>query len=273
MLALADSLTLQAMGKTLLIGGERAVDPPALVPSDLFVSPARTFPGGLSVFDPQVLADTTLNQPIFPWPVATQLPIGRDMQYDYRQMVEAAFFKNVMKLPIEGRQMTATEILERKEEFVRVLGPTFGRLEPEYLGALATREFGIMERAGAFPPRPDELEGMEIKFEFASPIQQARKAIEVAGFSRAMEIIAPLAAAQPEIYDNFDGDEITRDLPDAFGMPTRWLRGKKHVDQIRDQRAEQEAAAAGVAAAAPVAGAIKDIASAQAQADLGIPAV
>ena len=72
------------------VGGERAVDPPALVPADLFVSPARTFPGGLSVFDPQILMDAQINQPIFPWPVATQLPIGRDMQYDYRQMVEAA---------------------------------------------------------------------------------------------------------------------------------------------------------------------------------------
>lgn len=268
MLALPDALTLQAMGKTLLVGGERAVDPPALIPSDVMVSALRTFPGGLSTFDPQAMTDAGLSTPIFPWPVATQLPVGREMQFDYRQQVEAAFFKNVMKLPIEGRQMTATEILERKEEFVRVLGPTFGRLQPEYPGAIAKRCGAIIERAGALPPRPEELNGVELTYEVKSPLTAARKAIQVAGFSRSLEVITPLASVQPEILDNFDGDAIVRDLPEAFNMPDKWLRPQQAVEDLRQQRSDQQAAQAGVAAAAPVAGAIKDIASAQS--DLGL---
>jgi hypothetical protein len=85
--------------------------------------------------------------------------------------------------------------------------------------------------------------------------------------------VTPLASVQPEILDNFDGDEIVRDLPEAFGMPTRWLRPQQAVEAIREQRAQQEAAAAGVAAAAPVATAIKDIATAQAQENVAVPAV
>jgi len=269
MLALPDALTLQAMGKTLLIGGERAVDPPIMVPSDVMVSPLRTFPGGISVFDPQFMTDTASNTPIFPFPVSTNLPLGREMQFDYRQLIEAAFFKNVMRLPIEGRQMTATEILERKEEFVRVLGPTFGRLQPEYPGATATRSLRLIERAGAFGPRPEELEGVPLVAKIKSPILAARKAIQVAGFSRSLEVITPLATAQPDILDNFDGDEIVRDLPEAFQMPEKWLRPKSMVDKIREQRAEQQAAAATVESAQPVAGAIKDVAAAQADLGLG----
>lgn len=268
MLALPDALTLQAMGKTLLVGGERAVDPPIMVPSDAMMSPLRTFPGGVSVFDPQFMIDTSMNQPIFPFPVSTNLPLGREMQFDYRQQIENAFFKNVMRLPIEGRQMTATEILERKEEFVRVLGPTFGRLQPEYPGAIGNRVLPVIERAGALPPRPEELKGVKLIAKVKSPILAARKAIQVAGFSRSLEVLTPLAAAQPEIMDNFDGDQIARDMPEAFQMPERWLRPVKARDAVRDQRAQQQAAQAGVEAAQPVAGAIKDVASAQA--DLGI---
>jgi hypothetical protein len=269
MLALPDALTLQAMGKTLLVGGERAVDPPIMVPSDAMVSPLRTFPGGISVFDPSFMQDSGLNSPIFPFPVSTNLPLGREMQFDYRQMIEAAFFKNVMRLPIESRQMTATEILERKEEFVRVLGPTFGRLQPEYPGAIAKRCLALIERAGALPPRPEELEDVELIPMVKSPLTAARKAIQVAGFSRSLEVITPLAAAQPEILDNFDGDEIVRDMPEAFQMPEKWLKPREAVEKIREGRAEQMAAAAAVESAAPVAGAIKDVATAQSQLDVG----
>lgn len=264
MIALPDALTLQAMGKTLLVGGERAADPPALIPSDIMISPMRTYPGGLSVFDPQPMIDMGANTPIFPWPVATQLPIGRDMQFDYRQQVEAAFFKNVLSLPIEGRQMTATEILERKEEFVRVLGPTFGRLEADYLGAVVERCFGIMQRAGALPPPPEELADARPTFSFQSPIQRARHAIEVAGFGRAMEVLAPIVAMQPEIMDNFDGDAIARDAPDWSGMSSKWLRDQKAVEELRAARAESQAAMEEVAAAEPISAALKNVATAQA---------
>lgn len=263
MFALPDALTLQAMAKTLLIGGERAVDPPIMVPSDSFLSPIRTMPGGISVFDPQPMVDIGLSQPVFPLPVSGNLPVGREMQFDYRAQVEAAFFKNVLKLPIEGQQMTATEILERKEEFVRVLGPVFGRLEADYIGHVVERTFGIMKRAGALPPMPDALQDHPLKFTFQSPIQQARKAIEVAGFSRTLEVMAPLAQVQPELLDNIDGDKIMRDAPEWAGIPSEWLRTQDEVGQVRQDRAQQAQAAAGVSAAQPLARSIKDIASAQ----------
>lgn len=40
----------------------------------------------------------------------------------------AAFFHNVMRLPIEGPRLTEAEILERKAEFVRAVDPTFGKV-------------------------------------------------------------------------------------------------------------------------------------------------
>lgn len=250
MYALPDSKTLQAMGKTLLVAGQRAVDPPLWAVSDSVVSSVRNFPGGVTFVDPDA---TQGGAPIGAFPTSLNLPIGRDMQQDYRQQVEAAFFRNVFNLPIDGPRMTATEILERKEEFVRTLGPIFGRLETDYIGTTIERVFGIMERAGAFPDRPDILIDRQISFTFQSPIQTARKQIEVAGLSRSLEILAPVFQFQPEIADNFDGDAITRDAPDWGGIPSDWLRTKDEVEEIRGNRAQQQQAEQTLTAAPQIA--------------------
>lgn len=260
MIALPDAQTLQAMGKTLLVGGQRAVDPPIWVANDSVLSPLRTFPGGITVLD----LSNDVSTPVGAFPVTANLPIGRDMQNDYRRQVEAAFFKNIFNLPIETRQMTATEIIARKEEFIRVIGPVFGRLESDYIGHIVERVFGIMERANAFPPRPDFLQDQRVTFRFKSPIQQARKQMEIAALSQSLQFIAPLAEAQPEILDNFNGDAIVRDSPEWGGMPSKWLRDVKEVEARRQANQQAAGMQQQVAAAVPVTQGIKNIAQAEA---------
>lgn len=261
MVALPDALTLQAISRTLLIAGERAADPPLMVPSDAFLSPIRTFPGGLSVFDVQSIADGGLNSPVFPLPTSNNIPVGREMQADYRFQVEAAFYRDVMKIP-EGAP-TATEVLERKEEFVRALGPIFGRLEADYVGSLIKRVFRIMERAGAFPDKPMALQGQEIAFRYQSPLQQARKAIDVAGLNRTLEITAPLVATQPQMLDYIDTDAIMNDSPEWSGIPSKWIKTQDDIDEARSARAEQEAQQMQLENAKPVAESLKAVAQAQ----------
>lgn len=270
MIALPDALTLNAISKTLLIGGERAADPPLMVPSDAFISPVRTFPGGISVFDTQAMVDGQLNTPIFPLPVSSALPVGRDMQADYRFQIAQAFFKHVLTLPQEGVK-TATEVLERKEEFIRQLGPIFGRLETDYIGAICERVFAIMERAGAFPERPPQIANERIIFRFQSPLQQARKSLDVAGLNRTLEVTAPLAALQPWIFDNIDGDKIMRDSPGWSGIPQDWLKTEDEVAQKRANDAEQAENLALIEGAKPVADALKSTAQARQIAAEGTP--
>lgn len=258
MMALPDANTLQAMGKTLLVGAQRAVDPPIWVANDAVVSPLRTFPGGVTTLD-----ITDGKTPVGNWPVSSNLPIGREMQQDYRRQVEAAFFKNIFNLPIETRVMTATEIMARKEEFIRVVGPVFGRLETDYIGHIIDRTFGIMDRAGVFPPRPQELIGQKIDFRFKSPIQQARKQMEIASLSQSLNFIAPLAEVQPEILDHFDGNAIARDAPEWGGMPNKWMRTQKDIDAMRAGRDKSGQAQQELAAAGPISEAMKNVASAQ----------
>ena len=262
MLALPDANTLQAMGRTLLIAGQKAVDPPLLAASDSVLGTIKTFPGGVTPFDVTAAEGLGGRFPVQPLNTGGNIPLGREMQSDVRDQIWAAFFRNILQLPVAAPQMTATEVLERKEEFIRTIGPVFGRLEGDYVAPRVERSFAILMRGGAFPRPPDVLAGRDVDFTFASPVEQARKQIEAASMARSFELLAPLAQAQPGIWENFDGDAIARDTPDIFGTPRRWLRDKGEVEAGRQRQAEAAEAAStaqGIGQAADAAKRISDI--------------
>lgn len=281
MMALPDSKTLQAMGKTLLVAGQKSVDPPTWSYNDAAHSPIRTRPGSHISFSAAMAAQLGARDPIGVLEMGKNMPIGLDMQMVMRQQVEAAFFKNVFSLPVQGRQMTATEILERKEEFLRTIGPVFGRLETDYIGAGVERVFAVMSRIpGAFAPFPDVGErDVKVNFEYLSPIQQARKQVEMASFGRSMEMLAPLMSVAPEfaqaIGDNLDADAIVRDMPSAGAFPEDWLKPKEIVEANREQRAKQQEAqfaAEAAKSAGPLGSGVKSLTEADAMSGGGIGA-
>lgn len=262
MMALPDARTLNAMGHTLLVGGQRAVDPPKWIANDGILSAVRTFPGGMTVVDAETIRMTG-GKPMGTLDSGADIPLGREMQNDYRDMVERAFMKNIFNLPaMDTTERTATEILARKEEFLRTMGPTLGQLEPDYIGVIVSRVFGIMYRAGALPEPPDALRGRNVKFEFMSPVQQARRQLDVAALGRTFEVLTPLVEVQPEVADNIDGDEIARDMPGSLGLPHKWIRPP---DQVQARRQERAQAVAGQGAIAEGQG-IADIAKTMAEA-------
>jgi hypothetical protein len=246
MLALPDVKTLNQMGKTILEAGHKIVNPPLLVPNDGIGSNPRTFPGGITPFDAGLLLQTGGRPPITPLYTGGNVPIGREMQNDMRSQIWSAFFRNVLQLPFDGPQMTATEILERKAEFMRVIGPTLGRLETDYTGPMVERAFKLLLRAGRLPEPPDSLRGSGVHFEYASPIAKAQKQIDAAALSKTVADIGLLAAQNPAILDNFDDDLVAREIAEANGLPQHWIRPTEEVERIRaERRAAAEAAALG----------------------------
>ena len=252
MVALPDANTLMEQGKTILKAGHKIVDPPLLSPNEGVASRPRTFPGGITYYDAEILSRTGGRQPIFPLLTGANIPIGRDMQSDSREAVWNAFFRNLLQLPTEGPQMTATEILERRSEFVRLIGPTFGRLEADYTAPLLERVFSVLLRAGEFgPPEtvPEVLRGAEIKFRLVAPVVRAMRQLEATALRKTIDDLAPVVQADPAMLDHFDTDRIARDVSDANGVPTKWLRPLETVDAIRGQRAQAQASQAEATAA------------------------
>ena len=89
-----------------------------------------------------------------------------------------ACFNTDMFLMIDGQsgQMTATEVAERHQEKLLMLGPVLERLQNEILDPLIEITFAQMIEAGIVPRPPDELQGKELNVEFISMLAQAQRA-------------------------------------------------------------------------------------------------
>lgn len=243
MIALPDSETAQAMQSTLLVAGQRAAAPPLLVPDDSTFDAANTYPDGITYYDIES-AKAVGRIPIAPLDSGANIPLTREMQNDLRGQIWDAFFRNILRLPVGGPQMTATEIIARKEEFIREIGPVFGRLESDYTAPIVERSFNIMLRAGAFDPIPEVLQGRSVRFEYQSPVKRSRQQIEAEAARLWTEEVAIMSDTKPEALDLINVDAVARLSAEAKGISRDVVNDADTVAQIRQQRAEQQEEAA-----------------------------
>lgn len=244
MIALPDANTLQAMGETILVAGQRAADPPLMVPNDGAFSEINTFPGGISYYDVETAASLRGKNPFFPLISGSNLPISRDMQIDTRTQVMNAFFKNILNLPVDGPQMTATEIIQRKDEFIREVGPVFGIFETDYNQPMAERSFNIMLREGGFKPIPPSLAGKRIKFQFELPVTKIRKQIQAAAARQWVLEQAEYAQLEPNQKHLINFEAVGRFSHSALGLPHDIINSKDEFEKRVKEEAEAKQAAA-----------------------------
>jgi hypothetical protein len=223
------------MGETILVSGQRAADPPLLAPNDGAINEMNTFPGAISYYDVDIARELGGN-PVFPLQSGVNLPITRDMQTDSRDQVMRAFFRNVLNLPIDGPQMTATEVMQRKEEFIREIGPVFGRFETDYTAPMIQRSFNIMLRAGAFGEIPPELQGANIRFEFESPVNKVKQQIKASAAKLWVAEQLQLAQVMPEALDHINVDGLAHVTHEADGVPNEVRNPKELIEAKRKQR-------------------------------------
>jgi hypothetical protein len=95
------------------------------------------------------------------------LPFGFEMAQDIRGMVKEAFYLNKLTMPQNGPEMTAYEVGQRIQEFIRGATPVFEPVEANYNGAICDTTFDLLLSWGAFGPTqdiPDSLRGAGYQF-------------------------------------------------------------------------------------------------------------
>ena len=217
------------MSKTIIQAAQKMIDPPLLVPDDGFLLPIRTQPGGLNFYR------SGSRDTITPLQTGANIPIGLNMEEQRRAAIRTAFFVDQL---LSGNQpnMTATEVIQRQEERMRVIGPVLGRLMNEMLRPLIDRAFALMLRADMLAVPPEVLQGMDIDIEYVSPLARAQKSSSVNGVMRALEILMPLSQTLP-VGDHIDPDGLVTYLTEALGVPKKVLKSQSAVDEEREQRA------------------------------------
>ena len=134
--------------------------------------------------------------------------------------------------------MTATEVQVRYELMQRLLGPTLGRLQNDFLDPLVSRTFRILMRAGQLPEIPDELRqvGGEMDIEYTGPLARAQRMTEADSMTRWVNNLAPLAQIKPDILDNVDFDKFATELGETLGVPASNMRSEIEIKRLRKQR-------------------------------------
>src|SRR4029077_10751857 len=199
MTALPDMKMLNELLKLTIKSGQKLVDPPLQIPDDGFLLPIKTVPGSQNYYR----ANSPAQARITPIETRGHWEVGKDMLQDLRAQINRAFFVEWMTMPTAnpndlagaGKGVTATWVLQQRDDRMRLLSPLLARLQAAFLGPLIDRTFMILWRkslrlqfgeGSPFPPPPDILmqKGREWHVEYVSPIAIAQRSSEMDSVSR-----------------------------------------------------------------------------------------
>lgn len=242
--ALGDLCQLQQMQFRKSQAIDYKVHPPVLIPSEMKNMGTQFLPGGVIPYSNAQQAQQIRSAYMVDLDLNSLLV---DIQ-DVRQRINEAFYRDIFMLMVNStdKTMTATEVTERHEEKMLLMGPVLERLNAEMLDPLINIVFNKLVQADLLPPLPEDLQGQQLNVEFISILAQAQKAISTNSVDRMFSVLGNLAGMKPDIVDNVDLDFWPQWYADALGVDPRFIVSGKKVAVIREQRARAEQQAAAV---------------------------
>lgn len=230
--ALPDARLLQSMTEVLLTAGEKFVDPPMLAVQEAIRSDVNIRRGGITWVDAEY--DERLGEVLRPLSTdKSGLPHGFHLEEGIRQDLAEAFYLNKLTLPIMAGDMTATEVSQRVEEYIRQSLPLFEPMEAEYNGRLCDTTFEVLMQYGAFGATiPESLQDEEVEFRFEGPLQAAVDRKDAGRYREALDLTAMSSELDPTLAANVDFHKAIREAFSGVGVPEEWLRSEEEVAAI-----------------------------------------
>jgi hypothetical protein len=239
--------------------------PPLQMPTALATKHADTLPGGVVYHDMSGPSSK----------ITSLFDVNIDLQHllvdiqDVRARIRRAFYADLFLMianDSRAQRATATEIAERHEEKLLMLGPTLERMNDELLSPFIDMTFAKIVTAGVLPTPPKEMQGNDLKIEFISTLAQAQRAVGLGAIERILGTVGAVGAAKPDIWDKLDTDQIVDKMSEMLGVDPSIIVADEQVAIIRESRAQQAAQQQQIAAAQQMAATAKDAASAAATA-------
>ena len=230
--ALPDIKTLNKAVELGLKAWSKAIDPPLLVQDDGVIGRVRMTPGGITV----IRNDSAVK----PFIGGANMQLNDFKENQLRTAIRQAYYSDQLQLQ-QGPQMTATEVQVRYELMQRLLGPTLGRFQSEFLNPLIERVFGLMVRANALQELPEILDGQTIDIEFVGPLARSQRMEEAVAVERLYQLAMQVTQLDPNVMDVIDHDKAIRMRAELLGVPKNILRGIEEVNQMREAKAQMAA--------------------------------
>lgn len=243
MVALGDVRQLQHEQKQKGNSIDYIVNPPLIMPTAARDNEDDFEPGGRIYLDAPAQKDAVQSA----WQVQMDINALRQDIAEVQQRINQAFSVD-MFLMLSGQQMgkmTATEVAERHEEKLMMLGPVLSRLNNEVLKPLIERTFSILYRAGQLPPAPPELAGVELSIEYTSMLARSQRAIRANSLDQFLQRIGQVAQFDPNVLVKIDSFRIVDEYADYLSVapsvvvPTEQAQQKIEAQQQAQQQAQQ----------------------------------
>ena len=163
---------------------------------------------------------------------------------EVEEKIRRAFHHDIfMMFAGDDKTMTATEIMERRQERLTQLGPVLERMQTEIFGPLIERVFERCAAAGILPPVPEGLPpGADIEVEYTSALSQAQNLSRVTNMQQFVGQLGQVAQVKPEVLDLLDEDRLTRKFAEFLNVPPDILRERDEVEALRQARVRQQEA-------------------------------
>ena len=144
-----------------------------------------------------------------------------------QESVNRAFHVDQLELK-QSPAMTATEVNVRYELMQRLLGPTLGRLQNDFLDPLIQRTFNILYRAGQLPPVPDVVleTASPLDVRYTGPLPRSQRQDAAITTQQWVAGLAELSQLYPDLADIPDVDAIGRGLAELLGVPAKFIRSE-----------------------------------------------
>ena len=231
---LPDARLIQAMSVTLLEAGEISVRPPMIATQDAVRSDIQLYAGGITWADAEY--DERKGDVLRPMTQDRRgLPSGFE-QHDRQMMSLAdAFYLNKLTLPPPEGDMTAFEVGQRVEEYVRAALPLFEPMEHEYNGQLCEDTFDALLRAGHFgaiADIPAELRGRDVHFKFVSPLHDAIERKNASEFMESAGLIERAMQLDPNSIATMDVASALRAALEGVGLAEKHIRSPEEIESI-----------------------------------------
>jgi hypothetical protein len=264
MTALGDTKALQKMQRRKAEAIEKMVRPPMVGSASLKNQKATILPGdityvdnrkGEELFRPAYQVDPRINE------------MMQDIN-DHQKRIQKAFYEDIflMLALSDRREVTATEIQEKKEEKLIALGAFYDRVNDDMLNPQTDIMFQLMWAQGRLPPPPPELAGQQdLGVEYTSIMAQAQKLVGLASIERFSSFAVNLYAQTQDraILRKVDFEQMIDVYGDRVGVDPSIIRSDEVVaemEQVEIQQAQAQAQQQMVMQGAKVA---KDLAGAK----------
>jgi hypothetical protein len=231
--ALPDCKVLNKMVETAMKAAAKQVDPPLLVPDDSMLSPIRMSAGSLNYYR------SGSRDRIEPLNIGQATTVTLNAENQRREAIQKTFHIDQLMISSQ-RSMTATEVIQRNEEKMRILGPALSRLQSELLQPMILRVFNIMLRNKLFLAAPEVLSNQEIDIEYVSPMALAQRSQELQSLIRGLELFGQVGQIAP-VQDYIDENGLVKQIISLLGLPAKMIKSDAQVQQVREQRAAAQA--------------------------------